>query len=71
MSRKDFETIAKALRAYYIREVNISDLQNHGNFKDLVNDLMVHFREVNPNFDDTRFLDAIYDGWQHEEGWQN
>ena len=56
MSRKEFVAIAKVLKAY---SINVE--YNDPDFRDLVCDLMVVFKESNPNFDESRFIAAVYD----------
>jgi hypothetical protein len=52
MTRKDYVQVAKILNAYHLEvEPQI--------FEDLLSDFQVMFKKDNPNFDNTRFRDAV------------
>lgn len=61
MSKKHFEAIAADLRKYQQTGNTWEDADLINDFKDLVNDLMLTFEDINPNFDRSRFISAIYD----------
>jgi hypothetical protein len=62
MTKKHFIAMAKVLNDYNRRNVEISTLHNTNQFKNLINDLMLVFEDSNPQFDRSRFIDAVYDG---------
>jgi len=62
MTKKHFIAIAATLNDYNRRNIEISTLHATGQFKNLVNDLMLIFEDTNPLFDRSRFIAAVYDG---------
>jgi hypothetical protein len=52
MTRKDYVAVAEILNAYHL------DIEAQ-TFKDLLSDFQTFFKRDNPNFDKTRFENAV------------
>ena len=52
MTRKDYVAVAEILNSYHL------EIDAQG-FKDLLSDFQIFFKKDNPNFDRTRFENAV------------
>lgn len=52
MTRKDYVAVAEILNSYHL------DIEAQ-TFEDLLSDFQTFFKRDNPNFDSTRFRDAV------------